>query len=166
MRRRICLVGGAVAASSLVMAVALAPIASSKPSPKSHPLTCHLSVSIAVPDGSTQVVVPANQGTMWGSIHCAKTFGAGVESATFAVAGSGDTVGNYSDYFATGSIRGTFDLIAQEGTFGNPASANWTGTLTIRHGTGTFAGTKGKGTAVCSSPDGVHITCTEKLKLG
>ena len=161
MRGRICLVGAAIAVSSLV---ALAPAASSKTNSKSHPLVCHLSISIAVPEGTTGVVVPADQGAMYGSVHC-KTFGAGVQSATFAVVASGDTLGTYISYFATGSVRGAFDLTPQEGTFGNPASVNYIGTLTIKRGTGAYAGMKGTGTSVCASPDGVHMTCTERLKL-
>ena len=164
MKRQIYLAGAATAASSLVLAVAFVPAAISKPK-RAPGLTCHVSIGVSVPVGSTQVVVPADQGSMYGSVRC-KQFGAGLQSATFSVVNSGDTVGRYVDYFDTGTIRGAFDLTPQEGTFGgNPASASYLGTLTIKGGTGAYVGIKGKGTSTCASADGVHMTCTLKLKL-
>ena len=37
--------------------------------------------------------------------------------------------------------------------------------LTITGGTGTYAGAKGVGTMTCKTLDGIHTTCTDKLKL-
>jgi hypothetical protein len=84
-------------------------------------------------------------------------------------------IGKYTQYFGDGSVRGTFDLVPQEGsgnlTPGSFTSQSWQGTLKIAGGTGAFKavqGLKGKknlGTLSCTSPDTVHLTCTEKVKL-
>lgn len=90
--------------------------------------------------------------------------------ATFKVPDSGDTVGSYAQYFATGSIRGKFDLTPTEasGALSSTSFSNeaWAGTVTVTGGTGSFAHASAKkGTLKCTSADTVHLTCTEKLKL-
>jgi hypothetical protein len=70
-------------------------------------------------------------------------------------------------YFHTGAIHGQFKLIPQEGSFNgsNFNEVDWLGTLTILGGTGTYQGAKGTGTMKCKTLDGIHTTCTDKLKL-
>ncbi len=91
---------------------------------------------------------PAAQGAQYGTVHCAgASFGWGVEKDSFKVPDSGDTVGDYVQYFGTGSIRGKFDLTPdQNGDVSSTdfTSESWTGTLTVTGGTGTLAKASGK----------------------
>lgn len=173
MKRRIYRLGVATGAVSLIVGVALAPAASSK-TPKPHKqkpvaVTCRTSVSTQVPAGQTEVIPPESQGANYGSADCPKLFGSGMEVDQFTVPDTGDTVGSFTDYFDTGTIRGTFDLTPQEGSLGSTgtgfAETDYTGVLTITRGSGTFVHYKGTGTSTCVSPDGVHTTCTQKLKI-
>jgi len=93
-------------------------------------------------------------------------------ASSFTIPDSGDTVGTYVDYLQAGSVHGAFVLTPQEGsgtlTPANFESENWTGTLTVVGGTGVYKGIKGKkdtGVLNCTSPDSVHLTCTEKIKV-
>jgi len=45
------------------------------------------------------------------------------------------------------------------------AASSYTGTITIKGGTGAYQKAKGTGTLTCQSPDSVHLTCVEHLKL-
>lgn len=171
MRRRILLVGSAIAAVPFVVGIGVAGAAANKSSAKPVVLKCHISMSAVPPPGSNTVDQPPSQGFAYGSVHCpTRSVGGGVEQDSFNVPDSGDTVGRYAQYFGTGSIRGKFDLSPQEGSGALTAtsfeSESWTGTLTVTGGTGTFANAAGKkGTLNCTSGDTVHLTCTEKIKL-
>jgi hypothetical protein len=92
-----------------------------------------------------------------------------VDVSVFKVPDSGDTVGNYVQYFGGGSIRGKFDLTPdQNGDVSSTdfTSESWTGIVTVTGGTGTLAKASGKkGVIRCTSGDSVHLTCTSKLKL-
>jgi len=136
-------------------------------------LKCHISLSTAPPAGSPAVAQPPSGGTQAGPIHCpTASFGAGVQWDSFKVPDSGDTIGTFTQYFDAGSIHGTFDLTPQEGS-GNLTSTSfesesWLGTLKVTGGTGIYKGMKSKkgtGTLTCTSPDSVHLTCKEKVKL-
>jgi hypothetical protein len=170
-RRRICLVGIAIAAASLVIGVEVASAAAKSSAAKPVVLKCHISLSTAPPPGSSTVNQPPAQGTQFGAIHCpTASFGGGVESDSFKVPDSGDTLGNYSQYFGAGSIHGSFNLTPEEGSGSlsatNFESESWTGTVTVTGGTGVYAKAAGKkGVLKCTSPDTVHLTCTEKLTL-
>jgi hypothetical protein len=86
----------------------------------------------------------------------------------FTVPNSGDTVGAFGEYFRTGELHGQFDLTPQEGTFGGSGftSESWTGTITVSRGTGAYKGSSSPaGTLDCTSPDTVHLYCTEKVSL-
>jgi hypothetical protein len=111
----------------------------------------------------------ASQGVQYGSINCGRRLGQGVEWTSFAIPDDGDTVGVYKAYFDSGTIRGAFDLTPEEGSLGATGtgftSVDYTGTVRLLGGTGAFAHVKGKGTSACNSPDGVHLTCTERLKI-
>lgn len=173
MRRRICFAGTAVVAASLVIGVGIASAASSTSGVKPIVLKCHIALATAPPAGSAAVAQPPSGGNQAGPIHCpTATFGPGVEWDTFTVPDTGDTVGTYVQYFDAGSIHGTFDLTPSEGS-GNLTgvsfeSQSWTGTVNVLGGTGVYKGTKSKkgtGTLTCTSPDSVHVTCVEKVKI-
>ncbi len=174
MKRRICLVGIAIAAVPFAAGISVASAATkskTKPAAKAIVVKCHLSLGTVPPAGSPAVDQPPSQGAQYGTVHCAGgSFGWGVEKDSFNVPDSGDTVGNYVQYFGAGSIRGKFDLTPQEGagdlSSTSFTSESWTGTVTVSRGTGTLAKASGrKGVIRCTSGDSVHLTCTSKLKL-
>jgi hypothetical protein len=172
-RRRITLAATAVAGVSLVLAVGIAP-AVGKPgrhrsgSTYAYEMNCSFSLTTMPPPNSTAVVAPTSQGAQYGGLKCGQApFYGGAIGDTFTVPDSGDTVGNYTEYLNTGTIRGSFDLTPQEGTFGNQSfqSQSWTGTISVTSGTGAFNQiTSAKhGTMNCSSPDSVHLSCNESI---
>jgi hypothetical protein len=174
-RRRICLVGAAMALASLVAGVGLAAAAGGTKPVKPTVLRCSMSMSTQPPAGSNSVDQPASQGVQYGPSHCPKKgFGPGIIADSFTVPDSGDTVGTYVQYFHAGTIAGKFDLTPNEGapvsdtTF---QSQSWTGTIKVTGGTGVYTGIKsvkgkkGVGVLNCTSPDSVHLTCTEKAKV-
>ena len=168
MRRRICLMGAAISAGPLAVGVAIAPAAK----PKSHAAkpvasTCTVNVSTSIPAGATTLDPPVDQGSQYGSIACGRPFRMGAQVDHFQVADSGDTVGPFTMYFATGSIHGTLDLTPTEGPAPGVSfiEVDYTGTLTVTGGTGAYRKAGGSGTLTCKSPDEVHMTCTDRLKL-
>jgi hypothetical protein len=178
-KRRICLVGSAIAAVPFVVGIGVSAAVAKAPSkgkaPKGAPATavlnCHSLLNTVAPLGSLTVAQPPSQGSLFGLLHCpAAKFGGGVEAATFTVPDSGDTVGHYAQYFGTGSIHGTFDLTPAE-VNGNLSATSftseaWVGTVNVTGGTGAFAKAAGtKGVLKCTSADTVHLVCTEKLDL-
>jgi hypothetical protein len=173
-KRRICLVGTAIAAVPFAVGMSVATAATKStttPATKAIVVKCHLSLGTVPPPGSPAVDQPPSQGAQYGTVHCGgAAFGWGVEKDSFKVPDSGDTVGSYVQYFGGGSIRGKFDLTPSEGsgdlTGTGFSSEAWTGTVTVTGGTGTLAKAAGKkGTLKCTSGDSVHLTCTEKIKL-
>jgi hypothetical protein len=173
-RRRNWFVGGAVAASSLVLGVGIAGAAGTTTA-KPAVLKCKITLGTVPPAGSASVEQPPSQGSQYGPLRCpTATFGSGVEAASFTVPDSGDTVGKYTQYFAGGTVHGTFNLVPQEG---QPISTttftmtSWIGTVTVTGGTGTYSGisgVKGKknaGVMKCTSNDTVHLICTEKVPV-
>lgn len=165
MRRRICVVGAALSVFLLAIGVASATASKSKSRGSNKPVavTCHAKTSIGVPAGQTGVTPPVSKGSEYGTATCGK-LGHGVQSDKFNIASSGDTLATYTWYLPTGTIRGKYDLTPQEGTL-NFLAVTYTGSIKVTGGTGAFAGTKGTGTMTCSSPDSVHTSCTDKLKL-
>jgi hypothetical protein len=174
--RRISLVGLALVACSLVVAVAVAvaPAGAAtsaakvpKPKPVKIHTNCTSNVSIVVPAGQNDVVPPVAQGREYGSISCPK-MGTGVESETLLLNDSGNLTGTYTKYFPTGSVHGTYMLIPGDSLPSGPTtfdSATYTGTETVTGGTGVYKNVAGKGTSTCSTPDSVHLSCRDKLKL-
>jgi hypothetical protein len=136
-------------------------------------LNCGVSLTTEPAAGSNTVDQGASQGSQYGQIHCMPSaFGGGVEATSFTVPDSGDTVGTYTQYFSAGSVRGAFDLTPGESA--PPASGTafqsqtWTGTVTVTGGSGVYKGIKGTkdaGVMNCTSPDSVHLSCTEKVKV-
>ena len=176
MRRRMCLVGSALAAAPFVVgfgvtaAMAKGTHHNGTPTVKAVAvLKCHIFLSTVPPPGSPAVDQPPLSGAQYGPVHC-KAVGSGVESDAFKVPDSGDTVGSWAVNFDTSSIHGKFDLTPGEGT-GNLSSTSfesqsWVGTVTVTGGTGKYAGAAGKdGVITCTSGDTVHLRCTEKIPL-
>jgi hypothetical protein len=166
-RRRFWFAVTAVMAASLAVGVGLAVAAT----PKATKLTCHLSLTTEPPAGSSTVSQPAPQGSQYGPVHCPRAgFGGGVVSDAFTVPDSGNTMGTYTQYFSAGSIKGSFVLQPQESSgisVTSFESQSWLGTVKITSGTGIYKGiksVKAPGTIACTSPDSVHLTCTEKVK--
>jgi hypothetical protein len=160
-------VGVALSAVPLAFGISSAIAAKTTPAAKLTKVTCVTKVGITIAVGDTGVVPPASQGQEYGTADCGKVLGHGVQRDTFTVPDSGDTDARFTMYFPTGSIHGTYVLSAQEGTFSgtNFTGTNYDGTLKVKGGTGAFAGAKGTGKMKCASGDGIHTTCTDKLKL-
>jgi hypothetical protein len=127
-------------------------------------VTCATKTSIMIANGDTQVLPPAQQGGEYGTVRCAKMLGSGVQADTFTVPASGDTLAGFAMYFGAGMVKGTYDLTPQS-TGLNFLKTDWTGTMRIVGGTGAYKGLKGSGTMVCRSLDGIHTTCTDRLKF-
>ncbi|HEY2653276.1 MAG TPA: hypothetical protein VGI50_15225 [Solirubrobacteraceae bacterium] len=167
MRRRSWFAVTAVMASSLAVGVGLAVAAP----PKATKLYCNMQLTTTPPAGSSTVNQPSSQGSQYGPVHCPRAgFGGGVMSDSFTVPDNGNTMGTYTQYFSAGSIRGTFVLEPQESSgisVTNFESQSWLGTVKITGGTGIYHGIKSvraPGMMTCTSPDSVHLTCTEKVK--
>ncbi len=163
MRRRICLVGAALSVCSLAF-VAGSAAAAGTPSKTGQKVACKTNTGIMIPAGQTTVSPPAQQGTEFGSVRCAKLFGSGTQWDSFTVPASGDTVAKYVLYFRTGTLYGKYDLTPQ-GESSSFLETDWTGTMKVAGGTGAFKGITGAGTMVCKTLDGVHSTCTDRLRL-
>lgn len=177
MRGRISLAAIAVAAVagvSLALVVGITPAIGKAGrharAAESLKVECTMSPTTVPPPGSTDVVAPAASGKQYGGLSCPQSgFYGGTFSDSFQVPDSGDTVGNYIEYLNTGTIRGSFDLTPDEGTFGGAGSfqsQSWTGTISVTSGTGAYKGITGKGGSMsCDSPDSVHLSCVENITL-
>jgi hypothetical protein len=158
-----------VAGAGMAMAATTKPSVSAKPS--SRVLKCLVYLSTAPPANSAQVDQPPSGGRQYGPAQCpAKGLGSGMEADKFTVPVSGDLVGTYYQYFSTGTIKGKFDLVPQEApplSSTSFANESFTGTVSVTGGTGSLKGTKSKkaGIMKCTSPDTVHLTCTETVKI-
>jgi hypothetical protein len=136
--------------------------------PKLKPYACTVFVTTQVPGNETVVLPSAGQGQQWGSIRCGKRLGSGAQKQDFTNPDTGNTSGTFTSYLGTGTMHGTFAWTQGEGTLVTSsqfAAANYTGTFKVQGGSGAFKGAKGKGTVTCTTPDGLHFNCTEKLKL-
>ena len=74
MKRRILLVGCALAALPFVLGISVAGAAS-----KTIVLKCHMSLATVPPAGSNTVDQPPSQGASYGAVHC-PSVGTGVEA--------------------------------------------------------------------------------------
>jgi hypothetical protein len=159
-------VGVALGAITLAFGVAVSTAKKSK-TPKVKPVTvfCTTSVGLAVPAADQDVTPAATSGNEYGSAIC-RHLGHGVQADSFTVPDSGDTLARFTIYLPNGTLTGTYDLTPQEGSVTTGfASVSYLGTVKVTHGTGVLAGVTGIGTMTCTSPDSVHTTCTDKLKL-
>lgn len=167
--KRIYLTGLAIAASSLAVAIMVAPAGAKtgKSKGKATRISCGVNESIAVPAGSDSITPPVSSGRMYGTADCG-SLGSGVQSASVTLQNDGDYTGVWWHYLKTGAIYGTYDLTPQSGQPTNQstfAAVSYTGTLVVKGGTGTLKAITGTGTVVCNSPDSIHNSCTEKLSL-
>lgn len=165
-KRRFLFAVTTVMASSLAVGVGIAVAVA----PAAKKLTCHISLATTPPPGSATVSQPASRGSQFGPLHCGRATGGGVMADAFTVPDTGNTVGTYTQYFKAGSISGSFNLAPVESgpiSVTNFESQDWLGTLKITHGTGVYSGIKGMkgGVLKCSSPDSVHLRCTEKIRV-
>jgi hypothetical protein len=136
-------------------------------------LKCKVAMTTTPPAGDNAVFQPAASGDQFGPVNCrpfgGSGFGGGIIANAFTVPDSGDLVGKYTQYFKAGSVSGSFDLVPQESDFTstNFASQAWVGTIKVKRGTAIYSGIKEKkiGTMTCTTPDSVHFTCTERVKL-
>jgi hypothetical protein len=105
----------------------------------------------------------ATSGEDFGFVKCPKPFGKGLQYDKFTVAPATTTTGTasgpFKDYFDTGTTKGLYKL---NYTVTGPTSVSYTGTFKYSGGTAAFKHAKGSGTLTCTSPDGVHTTCTSK----
>lgn len=175
--RRICLVGAAIAVGPLAAGIAIAPAAAKShkkhavkvaPKPKTINTTCSNYMSIIPAPGDTVVTPPVSDGKQYGPVRCGP-LGLGVEEDTFTLQDSGDNTGTFVAYFGAGTIHGSYDIAPSDdqppsdtNTF---ATTNFAGTEKVLGGTGSLRGATGSATLTCVSQDGVHTTCTAKLKL-
>jgi hypothetical protein len=162
-----CLVGTALSTGALALGAAPAIAAQSsakKQKPKPVDTTCKTDVGIMIAPGDDNVTPPVESGHEYGTAVCGKALGRGVQSDTFTVPQSGDTLATFTLYLPGGTVRGKFDLTPQEGTL-NFLETDYLGTLTVKGGSGLFQSAKGTGTMTCKTLDGIHTGCTDKLKL-
>jgi hypothetical protein len=172
--KRICLLGAAIA-GVLVLGVASALAATTGTSKtkttKSAPGTkvaCVAALSLQVPANDTNVTAAEQSGVQGGAVVCGKPLGRGVEAETFSTANSGDLVGKWQQWFNTGTVYGAFTLTpsdSQPPTSQSFSAASYTGTYTIKGGTGTDSKATGKGTLKCTTKDSVHFACKESGRV-
>jgi hypothetical protein len=179
--KRICLLGAAIA-GVLVLGVASALAAthgstkaaggtSKNKTTKSAPgtkLTCVTALALQVPANDTNVTAGEQAGTEGGAAVCGRPLGRGVEYQTFKTADSGDLAGKWQQWFNTGSVYGTFVLTpsdSQPPSSQSFSAASYTGTFTIKGGTGADSKAAGKGTLKCATQDSVHFVCKESGRL-
>lgn len=171
MKRRICLLGAALSVTPVAFGLAAVTASSSfaktakpkKAAAVAFRGTCQTNVSVMIPPGESGVTPPASDGSEYGTAVCGK-LGRGVQADRFTVPDSGDTLATFTWYLATGTVRGTYDLTPQQSSL-NFTAVVYSGVLKVTGGTGAFAGAKGTGTMSCSSPDNIHTSCTDRLKL-
>jgi hypothetical protein len=175
-RRRIGFAGVAVAAVSLIVGVgmALAATPSHQKHAKGRPvlLHCTSSPTTVAPQGQPAVDQPNSGGVGYGAVTCpAEGFGSGVTWDRYTIPDSGNMVGTYKQYFTDGEVTGTFDLQPLESpplTADSFYSESFAGTVLVTGGTGVYKGVVSKnhkGTMTCDSPDSVHMTCTQNVKI-
>jgi hypothetical protein len=166
-RRRICVIGAALSVGSLAIGAVAASAAPTSTSKAITKVTCKTATGISVAQGDSSVTPPVAQGTEYGPVRCGKGLGDGVLSVAFKVPDSGNTLGVFKAFLTAGTLHGKYTLVPQEGTFSATSfnETDYLGTMTITGGTGAYQGAKGTGKMVCKTLDGIHTTCTNRLKL-
>jgi hypothetical protein len=161
---RVAGVASSTAALIIGATTAAAAVHKSKPAKAAAvSVKCTTKVGVMVADGDTSVTPPVEQGSEYGTALCSK-LGTGVQGDSFTIADSGNTEANFTWYLRTGTVSGKYEVTPQEGTL-NFLNVTYSGTLTVTGGTGTLHGIKGSGTMTCASQDGIHTSCTDKLKV-
>jgi hypothetical protein len=174
--KRIVFTGAAVAAlfTAGVPAAALAatPAHQTKKTTTTKTVTthesCKLSLTTVAPPGSSGVEAGDTSGVNFGDSTCSSAR-PGVARQVFAIDTAGDMSGKLQQWFATGSVYGTFQLTASSlsapPTAGSFGKAKYTGTVKLTGASGMMKGISGTGTMACYTPDSLHFTCIEKLAL-
>jgi hypothetical protein len=176
--KRICLLGAAIASLFIIgatTALASAPhavtkAAKKKSKPAGTKLTCSLAFSLQVPAADTTVTQGAATGNHAGTATCpAKDVGKGAEADSFTTDNAGDLVGKWQEWFNTGGVYGEYKLTPNDNnappSATSFAAASYTGTFTIKNGSGFAAKATGKGTITCTTQDSVHYSCKESGRI-
>ena len=174
--KRIVFTGAAVAAlfTAGVPAAALA-ATSAHPAKKTTTTktvttheSCKLSLTTVAPPGSSGVTAGTTTGVNFGNSTCSSAR-PGVARQMFSIDTAGDMSGKVQQWFATGSVYGSFQLTASSlsapPTATSFGKAKYTGTVKLTGASGMMKGISGMGKMSCSTPDSLHFTCTEKLTL-
>lgn len=127
--------------------------------------TCFMALSAQIQPGETAINPADTSGANTGSIKCGKLLGAGLAQLSFTMPASGNLVGAAQEYFALGSMHGKYVLVPDDPTSDSFSAASYTGTMTIKGGTGAFQMAKGTGKLKCTTTDSIHLSCVEHLKL-
>lgn len=130
--------------------------------------TCAIAVTEQIPAGGVTINTGDTHGASLGTVTCGKLLGSGLAWMSFTVPASGNLVGGFKQYYATGSMHGKYVLVPTDSNSPQPSTfsaASYAGTLTVDGGTGAYHNAKGKGTITCRTPDSIHFSCTEHLKL-
>ena len=172
--KRIVFTGAAVAAlftAGIPAAMAATPAHHSKKTTtrtETKGESCKLSLTTVAPPGAPGVTAGTTSGINFGKSSCSAAR-PGVARQVFAIDTAGDMTGKIQQWFATGSVYGTFQLTAASLT-GPPTAtsfgkAAYSGTVKLTGASGMMKGITGMGTMTCSTPDSLHFTCKEKLTL-
>jgi hypothetical protein len=169
--KRLCLLGMAVAGllTAGVSTAATAKVKPAKPKSVTTKLSCKLTV-VTQPPANDISITPGINGAQFGKVSCPGPIGGGVVSDTYTTATSGNVTAKYTTWFKGGTLGGQFKLIPTGG--GQPSAGNntfgaqsYTGSATVTGGSGSWKTATGKATLTCSTADGVHLSCTESLKV-
>lgn len=130
--------------------------------------SCKLSLTTVAPPGSSGVTAGTTTGVNFGNSTCSSAR-PGVARQMFSIDTAGDLNGKLQQWFATGSVYGTFQLTASSlsapPTATSFGKAKYTGTVKLTGASGMMKGISGTGTMACYTPDSLHFTCVEKLTL-
>ena len=167
--KRLCLLGMAMAG---LLFAGISTAATAKPAPKPKPVTTKLSCKLTLvtqPPADDTTILPGGDGSQYGTASCPGT-GRGVQSDTYTTDDAGDVSGPYTQWFKGGTLAGKYDLIPTGG--GQPSAGNnsfgaqnYAGALIVTGGSGAWKGATGKAKLTCATADGVHLKCTESLKV-
>lgn len=131
-------------------------------------MSCKLSLTTVAPTGSAGVEAGTTSGMNFGDSRCSSTH-PGAARQMFAIDIAGDMSGEVQQWFATGSLYGSYRLtaanISAPPTAGSFGKAKYTGTVKITGASGMLKGMTGTGRMACATPDSLHYTCMEKLTL-
>jgi len=154
-----------IAAGAGAALVVAAPVAASAASPAARTrVRCQASTAIAVAPGQTGVLAPVVSGVEYGPLRCGAMLGKGIQSDSFTVPVSGNTMARYVLYLRSGTLYGTYELTPEQ-TGLDFYATTWTGRMRVSGGTGAFRGFHGTGVMSCHSGDGIHTVCSDRLSL-
>jgi hypothetical protein len=171
LRRRIFLAALALGGTSAALIVGIAPaIGKQRTPPHIMQVECKLTLTTEPPKGSNAVSPPEQNGIQDGGVLCHNAkLGLGAIREHFTMVASGNTVGDFTEYFDTGTVAGKLTLVPQGGSFGGGSfqAQNYGGRFTISFGTGAFHGFKSTqpGTFYCTSPDSIHLSCRQRMTV-